>query len=131
MVFGVIILVGGVHMAKFCPNCGKEVRETDNNCSNCGQPLKINNYNNTNNNYSNNTNQRSKIAAGILGIFLGAFGIHNFYLGYNGKALGQLLLTVLSCGVLSFVSVIWGLVEGIMILTGSISVDADGVRLKD
>ena len=118
-------------MAKFCPNCGKEVRETDNNCSNCGQPLKINNYNNTNNNYSNNTNQRSKIAAGILGIFLGAFGIHNFYLGYNGKALGQLLMTVLSCGVLSFVSGIWGLVEGIMILTGSISVDADGVPLKD
>lgn len=111
-------------MAKFCFNCGKEVNETDNNCSNCGAYLKSNSSN-------INNEQKSKIAAGILGIFLGAFGIHNFYLGYNGKALGQLLMTVLSCGVLSFVSGIWGLVEGIMILTGSISADADGVPLKD
>lgn len=32
---------------------------------------------------------------------------------------------------LSFVSAIWGLVEGIMILTGSIAVDGKGVPLKD
>lgn len=118
-------------MAKFCFNCGKEVNETDNNCSNCGAYLKSNSSNINNNVNNINNEQKSKIAAGILGIFLGAFGIHNFYLGYNGKALGQLLMTVLSCGVLSFVSGIWGLVEGIMILTGSISADADGVPLKD
>ncbi len=75
--------------------------------------------------------QKSKIAAGILGILLGGFGVHNFYLGYTGKAVAQLLLTLLSAGFLATVSGIWGLVEGIMILTGSINTDANGIPLKD
>ena len=74
---------------------------------------------------------KSKVAAGLLGIFLGAFGVHNFYLGYTTKAIVQLLLTVLSCGTLSFISGIWGIVEGIMCLTGSINQDAKGLPLKD
>ncbi len=75
--------------------------------------------------------QKSKVAGGLLGIFLGAFGVHNFYLGYTGKAVAQLLITLLSCFTLSFVSEIWGLVEGIQILTGSIATDAKGIPLKD
>ncbi|NYE96333.1 TM2 domain-containing membrane protein YozV [Psychromicrobium silvestre] len=77
--------------------------------------------------------QKSKIAAGLLGIFLGAFGVHNFYLGYTGKAVAQLLITVLSLGILSWASWIWGLIEGILILTGSqnFRTDARGVPLRD
>ena len=60
---------------------------------------------------------------------MGTFGIHNFYLGYTGKALAQLLLTVLTCGLLSPIIGIWGLIEGILILTGSINEDADGNEL--
>lgn len=75
--------------------------------------------------------QKSKIAAGILGILLGAFGIHNFYLGYTVKGVAQLLLTLLTCGYLALVSAIWGMVEGILILTGSIRTDGRGVPLKD
>lgn len=66
-----------------------------------------------------------------MGIFLGALGIHNFYLGYTGKAVAQLLITLLSCGVLSVVSAIWGLIEGIFILTGSIYTDANGIPLDN
>ena len=115
-------------MAKFCSNCGAEIQEGANNCSNCGAPA--NGQSQVNNNPTVG-DQKSKIAAGILGILLGAFGVHNFYLGYTGKAVGQLLITIISCGTLSFVSGVWGLVEGIMILTGSISTDAKGVALKD
>ena len=75
--------------------------------------------------------QKSKMAAGLLGIFLGSLGIHNFYLGYTGKAVAQLLISVLSCGILALASQIWGLVEGIQILTGSIATDANGIPLKD
>jgi len=75
--------------------------------------------------------QKSKVAAGLLGIFLGALGVHNFYLGYTSKAVVQLLLTVLSCGALGVISEIWGLVEGIQILTGSINTDGKGIPLKD
>ena len=65
----------------------------------------------------------------MLGII--AFGVHNFYLGYTGKAVAQLLITILSCGVLSFASGVWGLIEGILILTGSITVDGNGNELRD
>ncbi|MBO5182800.1 MAG: TM2 domain-containing protein [Bacilli bacterium] len=116
-------------MAKFCQKCGTELKDDDTFCSNCGNGTSQNTevVNNTN----NINNPKSKIAAGLLGIFLGAFGVHNFYLGYTGKAVGQLLITVLTCGLLSFVSAIWGLIEGILILTGSINTDAQGNRLVD
>ena len=111
-------------MAKFCSNCGKELQENQDVCLNCGVSVKKNNQ-------SNNSNGKSKIAAGLLGILLGAFGVHNFYLGYTGKAVAQLLITILSCGTLSIISGIWGLIEGIMILTGSTTTDANGNTLVD
>ena len=70
--------------------------------------------------------QKSKVAAGILGILLGALGVHNFYLGYTGKGVAQLLISVLSLGLLSPVSAIWGLVEGIICLTSDTKTDANG-----
>ena len=79
--------------------------------------------------------QKSKIVAGILGILLGGLGIHNFYLGFTKKALAQLLITVLSVGFLSWVSAIWGLVEGILILVSKYGEqwhrDAAGFELAD
>lgn len=77
---------------------------------------------------------KSKVVAGILGILLGSLGIHNFYLGYTGKAVAQLLISVLSLGFLAGVSAVWGLVEGILILTAQPGVhpwgvDAQGVPL--
>lgn len=71
---------------------------------------------------------KSKVAAGVLGILLGGFGVHNFYLGYNAKAIIQLILGILGCfvGFTILVSSIWGLIEGIMILTGSIDRDGNG-----
>jgi TM2 domain-containing membrane protein YozV len=47
----------------------------------------------------------------VLGIFLGFFGVHNFYSGYTGRAVGQLCLTVLTLGTLGIVSWIWAIVE--------------------
>ncbi len=110
-------------MAKFCSNCGSELQDNQDVCLKCGTAVKKEK--------SAMPGAKSKIAAGLLGIFLGAFGVHNFYLGNTGKAVTQLLLTVLSCGILSMVSGIWGLVEGIMILTGSINTDANGNPLSD
>lgn len=89
------------------------------------------NYNQQYNNNGYNGQPKSKIAAGILGILLGSLGVHNFYLGYTGKAVAQLLISLLSCGTLAVVSAVWGLVEGIMILTGSINTDANGNPLSD
>ena len=112
-------------MAKFCTNCGTELNDAQDICLKCG--VRVNKGKTTN----NNSNAKSKLAGGLLGIFLGALGVHNFYLGYNGKAVGQLLITILSCGMLSFVSAIWGLIEGIMILAGNIDKDANGNPLSE
>ena len=78
---------------------------------------------------------KSKVAAGILALFLGTFGIHNFYLGYTGKALFQLLGTLLSCGFLVPLIAIWAFIEGILILVARPGeapwgVDASGMPLS-
>ena len=101
----------------FCNHCGYELQDVAVVCTRCGAPVKP----------VVGTNQKSKLVAGLLGIFLGWLGIHNFYLGYNTKGVIQLILTVASCGV----SWIWGFVEGILIICGNINVDASGVPLKD
>lgn len=95
-------------------------------------------YNNPYNPQQNNmmvTPPKSKIVAGILGILLGFLGVHNFYLGFTGKAVTQLLISVLSLGMLAIVSSIWGLIEGIMILISKPGEmnhrDARGVELVD
>jgi TM2 domain-containing membrane protein YozV len=77
---------------------------------------------------------KSKLAAALLGIFLGGLGIHRFYLGYNAIGVAQLTLGLLgfvTCGVTSIAAAIWGLVEGILILTGSINRDAQGNPLAE
>ena len=78
---------------------------------------------------------KSKVAAGILALFLGTLGIHNFYLGYTGKALFQLLGTLLSCGFLVPLIAIWAFIEGILILVARPGeapwgVDASGMPLS-
>ena len=108
---------------RFCANCGSQVQPGQAACLTCGFA--------TAGGAAAMPGAKSKVAAGLLGIFLGGLGIHNFYLGYTGKGLAQLLITVLSCGMLAVVSEIWGLIEGIMILCGSITTDAQGNPLSD
>lgn len=60
-----------------------------------------------------------KVLAGILGILLGALGIHNFVLGYTKEGVIMLLVSILTFGILGLVMSIIGLVEGIIYLTKS------------
>ncbi len=74
---------------------------------------------------------KSKIAAGLLAIFLGGLGIHKFYLGYMGAGLIYLALWLVvfvsSCTIIGLVVAIplafaiWivVLIEGIIYLTKS------------
>lgn len=101
----------------FCPQCGQPTPSNSVVCLNCGVSLQ---------NYGMQP-QKSKMAAGLLGIFLGGWGIHNFYLGNTTRGIIQIIVTIVTCGI----GAIWGLVEGIMILTGAINTDAKGNPLKD
>jgi len=55
--------------------------------------------------------QKSRTTYIVLGIFLGALGVHNFYAGYTGRAVGQLCLTVLTLGVLAAIAWPWAIIE--------------------
>lgn len=109
----------------YCPNCGAPTLPGAAACTNCGCGL----Y------YAVHPNAKSKLATGLLGLFLGFLGIHNFYLGHTGKAVAQLLLSTvgffLTCGISTLAVVIWSWIEGIMILSGGINTDAQGIPLKD
>lgn len=71
--------------------------------------------------------QKSRLAAGLLGILFGCFGVHNFYLGFTSKATVQLiisivglLLSVIVVGVFAFLAMaIWGFIEGVQILAAN------------
>ena len=60
-----------------------------------------------------------KLAAGLTGIFLGAFGVHKFILGYTKAAVIMLVVSLLTCGVGYFVFQVIGIIEGVIYLTKS------------
>lgn len=59
---------------------------------------------------------KQRVAYILLAVFLGWLGIHNFYAGYNGRGLAQLLISVLTFFTFSFVSWIWAIVEACTIM---------------
>jgi TM2 domain-containing membrane protein YozV len=64
-----------------------------------------------------------KLAAGLCGIFLGAFGVHKFILGFTTPALIMLLTSITCVGYPIMYTI--GLIEGIIYLAKS---DADFYR---
>lgn len=79
--------------------------------------------------------QKSRIAAGLFGMLMGTFGVHNFYLGNTQRGLIQILVATLgaplTCGLSTVAVWVWSLVEGVQILEGKIKMDANGIKLKD
>lgn len=101
---------------KYCYNCGNTINENCQFCLHCGISL-INNA---------DENNKSKVLAGILGIFFGFIGIHRFYLGYIEIGIVQVILYIFTCGLSS----LWGFIEGILILCDTcITTDAKGNKL--
>jgi TM2 domain-containing membrane protein YozV len=117
-------------MSRYCTKCGAVNEDTAQYCVNCQahltpvsggyQPMQSVNQGAS----GAMTDWKAlgadkKILAGILGIVVGAFGIHKFVLGYTTEGLIMLLITVLTCGIFGLVSSIIGIVEGVIYLTKS------------
>ena len=130
-----------------CPNCGGTVPSGTNRCVKCGSHVEQPAAQPAAGQQAAARAQpdapvgqavKSKLAAGLLGIFLGGLGIHRFYLGYVGIGVAQLALFllgvtvgILMCGIPAIAAWVWGLIEGFMILTGSIDRDSQGRPLKE
>ncbi|AUC82693.1 NINE protein [Lacinutrix sp. Bg11-31] len=66
------------------------------------------------------TGENKKVLAGVLGILLGAFGVHKFILGYTKEGIIMAVVGVLGfflCGIPTMIVSVVGLVEGIMYIT--------------
>lgn len=124
-----------------CKNCNAEIPEDSLLCPNCGQPANGEPVVSSTGSAINISGKpKSKLVAGLLAFFIGTFGIHNFYLGYNKKGFIQLGLTaaslILSCctfGVSLFIYIgvwIWSIADCVMIFIGKINVDANGISLE-
>ncbi len=115
----------------YCKQCGRQIADRSVFCSECGSHQGANdmNYNQT----QIIPEAKNRIVAGLLALFLGTLGIHNFYLGYTSKGITQLLLTTIGWIILigPLIAAVWAFIEAIQIFMGSISVDANGVRLRD
>ena len=68
---------------------------------------------------------KSRVAYILLAVFIGGLGVHNFYAGYTGRGVAQLLISILSCGSLAPISGIWALIEACTVTT-----DATGLPMQ-
>jgi TM2 domain-containing membrane protein YozV len=99
---------------KFCRNCGSATDPKQVLCTKCGVSLGVS---------GGVAGEKSKVAAGLLGLFLGALGIHKFYLGYSKSAVIMLVVAIAG-GLVTFSIATWvmaliGFIEGIIYLTKS------------
>lgn len=86
--------------AIFCRGCGQSIHKTAQICPKCGaaQVVSIN-------------IGRDRLTAGLLGIFLGGFGVHKFYLGKFFQGLLYLIFFW------TVIPAIIGFIEGVYYLT--------------
>lgn len=63
---------------------------------------------------------KTRLAYILLGLFLGGLGIHNFYAGYAGRGIAQLLITLLGSWLVVPVFAVW-----IWVIVEIITVDKD------
>ena len=94
------IVITKEDFSMFCGKCGMQCMEGSGFCSGCGTPVGVGQQADQSQQFNQVPPypgqpmpgqipmQKSKIAAGLLGIFLGVFGVHNFYLGFTGRGVG-------------------------------------------
>ncbi len=125
----------------FCHNCGSATNPAAVICTSCGAALvpppqsnpfvppagamPQSNFPPREPNYGGGPNianaNNNRIAAGVLGLLLGAFGIHKFILGYTTEGIIMLLVSTLgffiTCGMSMAVMAIIGFIEGVIYLS--------------
>lgn len=107
--------IGGEKAIVGCPHCQKMIPLINPNWVKVSTPPVL-----------TNTNSCSKVVAALFAIFLGAFGIHKFYMGKTNWGIAYLLTSTIggciTCGMATMAVGVVGLVEGIIFLSAS---DAD------
>ena len=98
---------------KYCSKCGAEIHDEAVICPKCGCAVAPSN---------GSLSEKSWIATVLLCFFLGAIGVHRFYVGRIGSGIAM-ILTLGGLG-------IWTLVDFIVILCGNFK-DKEGKLIKN
>jgi TM2 domain-containing membrane protein YozV len=107
----------------YCCNCGAEMSQGADYCVKCGKAVKA----------APKTGEKSKIAAGLLALFFGGLGVHDFYLGYTGRGIAKICLvlgSLLTLGLTGIACSAWVIVDIVKIFTGKAK-DSKGNALCD
>ena len=112
----------------FCASCGAIIKQRAEICVHCGVRVARPSWMQGPDSPFSTTSPspKSRLVAGLLGIFLGSLGIHRFYLGNLWIGIIQIIVTLITFGVGS----LWGLIEGIIIVAGGTWRDGQGRLLK-
>ena len=109
----------------FCQECGTQIPDNAAICIKCGVHTgrNVGHYRNVHAHI--HQPPKSRVAYILLGFFLGTIGVHNFYAGYSGKGIAQLLITLfMGWLIIPYLAVcIWVIVE-------IIAVDKDAYGIK-
>lgn len=95
-----------------CTTCGSQMAPSAPNCPKCGAPNAL---------AASQVSRKTMVSAALLCFFLGAFGIHRFYVGKIGTGI-LMLLTLGGFG-------IWALIDFVRIIVGSFK-DKQGLPLQ-
>ena len=83
----------------FCSVCDNEISQRGIMCVKCGAP--------TGWEAAISTPAKSRVAYMLLGFFLGVLGVHNFYAGYVGRGIVQLLISLATGWLLFPLAGVW------------------------
>lgn len=121
--------------SNFCQNCGNPTNTEAVVCVNCGVSLAKKGSSSSGG--TGVKGEKTKMVAGLLAIFLGHLGLHEFYLGNKQKAIYKIVATVISAllflvgiGIIAFFAIWgWNIYDAVMIFTGK-RTDSDGNELQ-
>ncbi len=93
----------------YCSNCGKKIDSNAKFCPYCGAKVGIsdlpsNLFATPKTFHETEYSNKNRTTAGILGLFLGVIGVHNFYLGHKTKGIVKVAFSIISI-VLLFIGI--------------------------
>ena len=99
---------------KDCWYCAETIKINAKICKHCGHTIDQHLKNHQDQQRELNQPGVSRVGFILLGLFLGGLGIHNFYAGYAGRGITQLLLSISGiflCFIPNIVVFIWNIIE--------------------
>jgi len=110
----------------YCYSCGAVIKKLAELCVHCGVRVNPTYSPASAPTLAADFSQRSRVAAGILGLLLGWLGVHRFYLGNIGIGIIQIIVTIITFSL----GGVWGFIEGVIIISGAPWRDAEGKPLR-